>query len=144
MEERGGKRKLTQMGFTLKRRNQGIQKFLISALCLMVLVFPSLHQSEDLIDWEILSPFPHFEQAHRHQLALNRPDTQQGLDTNISALMLLLSPSLFKRALHNSSPVFFIQPQGSILRCWTNLWKNVGPVPRTDQCVAPFPKRAEM
>ncbi len=117
MEEKAGKRKLTQLGFTLKRRNQGIRKFFISALCLMVLVLPALHEFQDLIDWEILSSAPHFEQAHRHQLALNGPDTQQGLDTNISALRLLLSPSLFKRALQNSSPTLSIKPEALILRC---------------------------
>jgi len=105
------------MGFTLKRINQGIQKFLISVLCLMVLVFPTLHQFGDLIDRELLSLHPHFEQAHRHQLALNRPDTQQGLDTNISAQMFFLSPSLFKRTFHNSSPALSIKPEAPILRC---------------------------
>ena len=106
-----------QLGPALKRINQGIQKFLISTPCLMLLILPALHEFQDLVDCDILSPPPHFEQAHPPEMALNRPETQQGLDTNISALRLLLSPSLFKRALHDSSPALSIRPKAYHLRC---------------------------
>jgi hypothetical protein len=110
-------KKSTRLGFEVKRKYKRIQDFLFLAFILFLMVLPAFHECHDLMDLEIFSPPPHFEQFHPEQMASNRRDNWEGLESDASHLMLLLPQYFFKQFFHHFPPIFSLGQQVSVLRC---------------------------
>ena len=101
----------------MKRISKGIQNFLFLALCILLFAQPALQDYDNIIDIELLTPGPAYEQPHQHDMAPSGQGNYQGLKPSISALMLLLPPNLFKHVFPGSSLIFSASQQASVLRC---------------------------
>jgi len=111
------KNRLSQFGYDMKKSQRGIQDFLFMILILFFVVVPAFHQCHELMDIEISSPPPHFEQAHPEQMASNRQGSWQGLELDAYALLLLLRVNSSEQA-SNDPPSIFPNDLGCpVLRC---------------------------
>jgi len=110
-------RKSNRRRFRVGRRHKGIQDFLILIIIPLFLLIPAFHNCHEMMDSDIFSSPRHFEKAHPAQMAPNRQETWQGLESNAHVLILLLTAIFFKQFFHPLPPFFSVDQRGSLLRC---------------------------
>ncbi len=101
----------------MERNFKRIQKILFLVFLLFLFVQPALHEYGDLIDTELLSSHPAFEQPHPEDMASAHLNKFHGLGSNFSAVVLPLALIFFRQVSPISFPIFSPHQQTSVLRC---------------------------
>jgi hypothetical protein len=90
--------------------------FLIS-IGLLVVAIPALHECQDLMDCEILSPVPCFEAAHPQDMASGQTYKFAGLASSIFMLMPFVAPDSSEEVFLPSFEFPLSSNQPLVLRC---------------------------
>jgi hypothetical protein len=93
-----------------------IQNIFLILITVFLLVVPAFHICEDLIDCELFSSIPEFEQEHPHEMSADRHDIHHAIGPYVSAFTLL-GTDFFQQSPHPLFPIISRSKQTPVLRC---------------------------
>ncbi len=103
----------------MNKRNTAIQKSLLLLFLIHLMVCPAIHEYQDLIETEILSTTPIFENLHPSDLVANRESKFQHFDLLNAGffVMPLLVNNPLQQAPYSSFSSLSSSQQAASLRC---------------------------
>jgi hypothetical protein len=100
----------------VKKAKKLIKTFFLILVAVFMLVVPAFHICEDLIECDILSPIPDFEQEHPHEMSADRHDIHQAIGSYVWAITLL-GTEFSQQSPHPLFPTISPSQQTPTLRC---------------------------